>query len=202
MISLAGGGAGAARGTESGAEGDRTGFVVDECSWGYRIRRGDAAPVWLLALQAAAWATGICASVAAFSLWFVQVSLPETELFMLRCSACAILIAIAGLMFDFARQGTETEIEIDLARGELRETVRNRAGRPTVLGRHGFDAVGGVFIDRSGARDPGGRARLLLRIGNTAQTLPVVAGEGSALEPLRDRLGRDLVLRARGLAGR
>ena len=77
--------------------------------------------------------------------------------------------------------------------GEVREVVRNRAGKSTLIGRYGFDSIGGVFIDRANAPSPD-VATLVLRYRNTAQTLPVVRGEVSTLEALRNRLGKDLMM--------
>ncbi len=99
----------------------------------------------------------------------------------------------------FASRGTKLEVQIDTAQGEVREIVRNRAGRPSLLGSYGFDAIGGVFIDRINGQDrlPMGHAVLVLRYLNTAQTMPVAAGREDDLAPLRDRLGRDLMVKTR-----
>jgi len=59
-----------------------------------------------------------------------------------------------------------------------------------VLGVYGFDAIGGVFIDRR----EGAMSELVLRYRNTPQTLHVARGHVLTLERLRDRLGQDLML--------
>ena len=168
-------------------------FSIAETYWGYIIQARSAPPVAVILLQVLAWALGLSLAVAAAGVWVLPQTADAVELLPLRAGASLIFGAFAALLLWFASRGTEAELQVDTAQGELREIVRNRAGRPTLLGRYGFDAIGGVFIDRKA----GGRALLVLRYQNTAQILQVADGPEGALIGLRDRLGRDLMLKSR-----
>ncbi len=177
------------------------GYEITEAPWGYVIRSTEPAPAGLVIAQGASWLVGIAALVAAVTVWLIPPGLFDGQVMVMRWGVTILSLALAGLMFWFASRGIETEFQIDTSRGEVREVVRNRAGRHSIVGRFGFDTVGSVFIDRAVSRRFGaGQSVLVLRIGNTAQVLPVVSGPESLLEPLRDRLGRDLVIRPRQAA--
>lgn len=173
-----------------------TGFAVEEFYWGYVVRDTRGAPLALVAAQAAAWAGGILCAIAAPGLFVMPGAWAEGP-GGLRLGAAVVFAAVAAILLWFASRGAVAELQIDTRQGEVREIIRNRAGKPTVGGRHGFDSIGGVFIDRTGDRAARGRAVLVIRLGNTAQVLPVATGPAAGLEPLRDRLGRDLVVRPR-----
>lgn len=177
------------------------GYEISETHWGYAIRTTEPAPAGLVIAQGASWIVGIAALVAAVAVWLIPPGLFDGQVMVMRWGVTILSLALAALMFWFASRGTETEFQIDTSRGEVREIVRNRAGRHSVVGRFGFDAVGSVFIDRAVQRRFGaGQSVLVLRMGNTAQVLPVASGPEPLLEPLRDRLGRDLVIRPRQAA--
>lgn len=177
-------------------------YVIEEAFWGYAVRSTERAPASVVLAQALAWVVGAAAAAAAVAPWVMAVAgAPSTAGAGFQAVASIILSTLAFLLFRFASRGTMSELQIDLMQGEVREVLPHRAGRVTVLGRYGFDAIGGVFIDRARGSD---RAVLVLRYRNTAQILPVAMGPERLLEPLRDRLGRDLVLRgqaAEPLAG-
>ena len=168
-------------------------FVVDETYWGYTVRCTEAEPFWVKIAQGTAWFAGICFAIAAVGLWAVPMTQFEAEILPMKLGATFILSGIAVYLLWYASRGTHSELQIDTSLGEVREVIRNQAGRPSELGRHGFDAIGGVMIDRSTLRK--GRACLVLRYGNTAQFMPVAWGFETELAALRDRMGRDLMIR-------
>lgn len=173
--------------------------LVEETQWGYVVRDPGGVSLGLVVAQAVSWVFGIVALVAALCIWIFAGPATDAGTQALRAGATVLALAFAALALWYASRGLETEIQIDTRLGELREVTRNRAGRPTVHGRYGFDSIGSVFIDRSGRRDGGGRGHgvLVLRLGNSAQLLPVAAAPLAVLEPLRDRMGRDLMVRPR-----
>ena len=168
-------------------------FAVDETYWGYVVRCTEAESVWVRAAQGAAWIAGICSCIGALGLWVVPMTQYDAGLLPMKLGASFILAGIAVYLLWYASRGTHSELQIDTSLGEVREIVRNQAGRPTLLGRHGFDSIGGVMIDRTTQRK--GRASLVLRYGNTAQLMPVAWGVESDLTALRDRLGHDMMIR-------
>ena len=179
------------RGVETAVE--HNCFVVEDTYWGYVVRCTEAEPIWVRIAQGAAWFAGICFAIAAVGLWAVPMTQFEAEILPMKLGATFVLSGIAVYLLWYASRGTHSELQVDTSQGEVREIVRNQAGRPTLLGRHGFDAIGGVLIDRSTLRQ--GRACLVLRYGNTAQFMPVAWGFEAELKALRDRMGHDLMIR-------
>lgn len=166
-------------------------FQIDEAYWGYIIRATGGSGVYLFVVQTVTMFLGAAFLAAALGLLLMPSTLMSGHIDLFRIFAVIMFVAVAAFMLWFASRGTETELQVDTTLGELREVVRNRAGKTTLLGRYGFDAIGGVFIDRSAAR---GYALLQLRYRNTSQTLQIAAGTAEELQPLKDRLGHDLMI--------
>lgn len=168
------------------------GFRVENTYWGYIIH-GDGTRSWtLVGLQATAMILGAACIASCITLLAAPSVIVDQFGLAVRGGSAAVFAVIALYMIWFASRGNMTEIHIDVQKGEVREALRNRTGRTTVLGRYGVDAIGGVFLDRSCAKE--GQASLMLRYKNTSQTLPIAVGRAAPLERLRDRLGRDLIL--------
>jgi hypothetical protein len=178
-------------------------FVVEEAYWGYVVRFNEKPGLLTLLMQGSSWLLGSLLVVAALGLWFAPGAMMTEELVGMRIGLTAILASVGTFLLWFSSRGTLAEVQIDTTRGEVREVVRNRAGKPSLLGAYGFDAIGGVHLERAGIQPgqrgdlPAGYAELVLRYGNTAQKLHVVAAPEAMLVPLRDRLGRDLMVRPR-----
>lgn len=168
------------------------GFRVENTYWGYIIH-GDGSANWtMVGLQILAMIVGAACIVASFVLIAVPTVLTDEFGLMVRTGSAAVFAMLAIFMIWFASRGTVTEVHVDIHQGEVREALRNRTGRATILGRHGVDAIGGVFLDRTMGRD--GEASLVLRYRNTAKTLLIAEGRAAPLEKLKNRLGRDLIL--------
>lgn len=173
-------------------------FAVEESYWGYVIRSTDSPRITLQILQAAAMIVGASFAAGAIGLVVLPDFLAGGTEFAFRAGAAVIFAGIATFLLWYATRGTQVELHVDTSLGEIREVVRNRAGRSTKLGSYGFDAIGGVFIDRSDLNP--NNASLLLRFGNTSQTASVATGAVAQLEPLKDRLGQDLIIGEASLA--
>ncbi len=176
-------------------------YTIEDHYWGYVVRSACPPSLGTVVFQGASWILGLVFIVAAVGLLVLPSQLAQADLLGFRLGSAVILGGLGVFCMWFASRGSLAELQIDTAQGEVREVVRNRAGRPTVLGRYGFDVIGGVFLERAG---PGrrsdlapGHAELVLRYRNTAQVLRVVSGPEAELEALRDRLGVDLVVRPR-----
>jgi len=165
-------------------------FSVDETYWGYVVRP-DGKPRFSIQIQQwAATFIGAGFLSAALGIILVPQLTADTMDFTMRAGAAILFAGVAAFCLWFASRGAVAELQIDNNLGEVREVVRNRAGKSTVLGVYGFDAIGGVFIDRR----EGAMSELVLRYRNTPQTLHVARGHVLTLERLRDRLGQDLML--------
>lgn len=168
-------------------------FTLDETYWGYIIKSCAAPNTGMKIAQTASLFIGAALLAAALGLWLIPQSMLSTDAFIMRLGASVIFTGSAVLLLWFSSRGTHSEIQIDNSLGEVREVVRNQAGKTTLLGRYGFDSIGGVFLDRQPGESDG---TLVLRYRNTAQILPVVTGGKADLEVLKDRLGRDLMVGA------
>lgn len=167
-------------------------FSVDETYWGYIIHKTGRPSLTIVALQVLCMFFGAAFLAAGLGLLLLPDVMSTSVDIAMRAGAAVLFFAFAAYLLWFASRGTESEVQVDNALGEVREVVRNRAGKSTLLGRYGYDAIGGVFLDRSGSSQ--GQATLMLRYRNTAQTMPVVSGSVDELSPLLTRLGRDLMM--------
>lgn len=172
----------------------RSTFAVDETYWGYIIRKTDGPKVVMVVMQTASMFFGAAFLAAGLGLLLLPHVMAGSVDLAMRAVAAVIFFGLAAYLLWYASRGTDSEIQIDNALGEVREVVRNRAGKSSLIGRYGFDSIGGVFLDRANAAP--GQAMLVLRYRNTAQTLPVVGGRIETLESLRNRLGKDLMMDA------
>jgi hypothetical protein len=172
-------------------------YVIDETYWGYIVRSVEPTPLPVLLMQGIVWLFGVAFLVAAIGLWVLPSMVTHGPALGLKMGASVIMGSIAILSLWYASRGTQTEIQIDTRLGEVREVMRNRAGKASLVGRYGFDSIGGVFIDRAAPGAALTKGTLVMRYRNTAQTLHVATGGVTGLAPLRDRLGRDLMLVSR-----
>ena len=175
-----------------GATAPRGSFRVIDTYWGYIVEKSDGPRTVVALLQLAAMLVGCSLLAVALGLMLLPEALAGGVDMTLRAGASVICGGAAAYLLWFASRGTQSEVQIDTLQGEVREVVRNRAGRPSLVGRYGVDSIGGVFLDRTAGR--GDVATLVLRYRNTAQILPVATGLPQTLEPLRDRIGRDLMI--------
>jgi hypothetical protein len=166
-------------------------FTLEETYWGYIIRSNDRPHYFMAILQFTATCLGAVLLAGSLGLLMAPQLTSLDSDFSLRLGAAILFAGVAAYLLWFASRGTISELEVDNSQGELREVIRNRAGQSTLLGRYGFDSIGGVFLNRTNGRQV---SSLVLRYRNTATILPVANGTIAELEPLRDRLGRDLML--------
>jgi len=176
---------------------------LEETHWGYVLRSSERPPIVVVAGQMLAWGLGAICLMDALGLWLVPGSAIGGDALELKLGLTAVLPSATATLLSYASRGIDPEWQIGTTRGELREVLRNKAGRPTVLAHYGFDAIGGVVMDRATLRGrlPNGHACLVLRLGNSSRLLPLIVGPETLLAPLRDRLGRDLIVTPSALLG-
>lgn len=167
-------------------------FAVDETYWGYTVASNDKPTLLLQIKQFAAMILGAAFVAGSLGLLAVPDFMAGDTSFAFRALIAVLFAGVASFLIWYASRGTQVEMQVDTSKGEIRETVRNRAGRSTRIGTYGFDAIGGVYIDRSDLNP--GNAALVLRFGNTSQKAVVAKGTVSQLEKLKDRLGQDLII--------
>ncbi|GGL62398.1 hypothetical protein [Wenxinia marina] len=184
----------AARRTLAGVEGP--GLDLSETYWGYIVRSTEPASPVLVLLQAAALLLGAAFAAATAGMWLFPAGTGVAGVMTMKLGASVVTGAIAVLLLWFASRGDRAEYQIDTSLGEVREVVRNRAGRPSLTARYGFDALTGA------SAVPVGRRR-----GPPLGWLTVTTAEGEELALLRApeatvewlaaRMERDIALGSR-----
>jgi hypothetical protein len=166
-------------------------FEVRPSFWGYVIRSTEGAPILFQITQGLVLALGAGFGTSAVVLLIAPAN-QGVSIFHLGLAL--LLVATSLLLLRFATRGTVVELQIDLARGELREIVRHRVGRPTLLGRHNFDPSASLHINRSGPVE--GMPSLVLHHRGSDEGLCIARGPERVLQELRIRLAHDLRVHA------
>ncbi|MEJ6402311.1 hypothetical protein [Yoonia sp. 2307UL14-13] len=166
-------------------------FEVEDTYWGYIVRSKRGPSLGVIVSQAVSYFLGACFLTACFGILMLPTMMFDGDLGVMRIGAATLMGAVAAYLLWFASRGTRAELHVDNSIGEIREVIRNRAGRPTTVGCYGFDSIGGVFMDND---EETGLSTLVLRYRNTVQTVPVAEGSEAQLISLRDRLGNDLMV--------
>lgn len=170
---------------------------MDQTYWGY-VLHGQKGEMQLINIAASlSWLAGIGFMIAAAGMWLMPGAVFSGSVLGMKLGASVVLAGIGGLLLNWSGKTGDHVVEVDTTRGEIRFVVQSRVGRPVVVGRIGIDAIGGVLIDRSRV----GLCTLKLRLGNTHRTIDLISGTEADLVPVRDRLGRDLLVGARGVKG-
>ena len=178
-----------------------TPFEVKTTFWGYVIKGTGGPPLLLQVAQGVVLAFGCSFTAAALVLLTTGDAAPGAAMDSMRSGLIVVLSSMALLLMWFATRGGVVELHLDTAHGELRELVRHRAGRATLLGRHGFDDSVSLTLDRGDS--PDSDAALMLRL-TGGEGLCIARGPDLALQELRRRLEQELRRRGGGggLSGR
>ena len=169
----------------------RTGFTTDETHWGYIVRSTEDSGHGLILSQSLSLLTGSALLAAAIGMWVIPGMLAGIDALMMRMFATIVFVSAASLLLWYSSRGVVSEIQIDNGRGEIREVVRNHAGRMSLIACYSFDSIGGVFMEPTGADDA---ASLVLRYRNSSDTVEVASGREKELSELRDRISRDVIV--------
>lgn len=169
-------------------------FQLEEVFWGYKIRSGRGAPFGVAVGQALSFFFGVCLLTACLGILLLPTLFFDGGLGVMRIGAAVLLGAVAAYLLWFASRGTLAEVHVDTSIDEVREVICNRAGKPTTVGSYGFDEISGVFLEPNPAT---GLSQLVLRYQTSSQPVLVAEGTDAQLIPVRDRLARDLLGRAK-----
>lgn len=183
--------------------GDRSchldGFSTEETHWGYIVRTTCNSGQNLILSQSLSLLTGAALLAAAIGMWLIPGMLITTDALFMRMFATIIFVSAASLLLWYSSRGVVSEIQIDNGRGEIREVVRNHAGRMSLLACYSFDSIGGVFMEPTGSGDA---ASLVLRYRNSSETVEVATGREDDLAHLRDRISRDVIVGSTAMSAR
>ena len=173
------------------------GYEVDETYWGYIIRSTERPSALIGLLQGVSFLFGLALLIATMGLWIVPGSITGGAAVAMKFGMTVFTGGASIFCLWFASRGTLSEVHIDTRLAEVREVVRNKAGRASLIGRYGFDAINEVAIDTPDEENRAAACALVLRQRGTHRILQIARGNFSALSELQDRLGGDLMLRAR-----
>lgn len=176
---------------DGGAGIDAPTFRIDKTFWGYVVRGAGGPPMMLQVAQGAVLTCGAAFAAAALVLVAPPAGMGE-GLGATRAGLAVVLASMSLLLLWFATRGALVELHLDLARGELRELVRHRIGRATLVGRHGLDGGASLSVDRSGP--PEAPCALILRLRGEEGGLCIAQGPQEAILELRRRLDPELRL--------
>ena len=166
-------------------------FQVEDTYWGYIVRSNRRPSIGILLAQATSFFFGACFLTAAIGILVLPTIMFDGDFGVFRLGATTLFGAVAFYLLWFASRGTRSELHVDNSVGEIREVIRNKAGRPTTVACYGFDTIGGVFLDNNCQT---GVANLVLRYRDSIHSVMVAEGTEAQLAGLRDRLGMDLMV--------
>lgn len=165
-------------------------FSVEDTYWGYIIRCDKGESLGFVALQSVSFLLGVGALIAALGMIALSPLVFGAALTPFRLMAAVLLGAGAAYLLWFASRGTQTEIHIDTSAREVREVIRNRAGRHSTVGTYEFATMTDVFVQDD---DEGEGAMLVLQDDDNGLSLCLARGPVTALGALEERVARDVL---------
>ncbi|WP_300516727.1 hypothetical protein [Aliiroseovarius sp.] len=169
---------------------------VLQTHWGYTVIESDRARARGMALERGGKLLGAVCMLTAFGFWVLPGTVVGNDTLTMKLALSVSLLFSGLLLIWSARSGYNNEVQIDLARKEMRIGLRNIAGDYQVSAALDFAQIGSVYLMRS--KKPGEPARLFLRVGNSDRAVEVADGRVEMLEPLRERLAHDISHAIRG----
>ncbi|WP_428543224.1 hypothetical protein [Profundibacter sp.] len=164
---------------------------VNETYWGYIVRCNTCDRTLAVVFQWGAAIVGGLLVLASLGFWALPGSVFTPELISFKMALVSLFGVFGVTLIWYASHGTKYEIQVDLAKLEIREVLRNTKGVARIQGRIPFEKIGSVFIDRT--QKENGKVRLVMRLGNSAQVIEVARDKEENLTGLRDKMGRDLL---------
>ena len=161
---------------------------ITESFWGYEVARSEYVIDLAVLARGVAALVAVGAGIGTVLVWFIPAMAFGGDAFFCKYIVAVSLLMCACVFGRFAMQGARIRVQVDTARGELREVVESVFGSVKVLSTFGFDAVTSVEIVASRAEPSFGQIQVMLKDGG-----PVVLGDGPvmALRPLQARLAGD-----------
>jgi len=176
--------------TPGAAKAAEAGPAVETAHWGYAIHDGRAADGLRRIMAGLGRFVGSILMLAAVGLWILPDTVAGAELFSMKLAAMVMFSVFGGYLLWAGSTPGHLEYHVDVIRGELRVGRRDLRGGFRHSARLTFDDIASVYLLRS--KDHAQPARLYLRLAGSDGALEVARGPEAELDPLRDRLTRDL----------
>lgn len=162
-----------------------------ETYWGYIIRNQNSDRSLAILMQWAAAVLGISLLVAVIGFWALPGSIVAQEMIGFKLGLTTVMAVVGMALIWFASYGTNYEVQVDLARQELREVLRTNKGTARVQNRIAFADIDAVFVDRSAGDDR--KSRLIVRMATSSKAIVVATEFEEHLKRLHLRLRRDVL---------
>ncbi|KPU82644.1 hypothetical protein JI58_10015 [Marinosulfonomonas sp. PRT-SC04] len=163
----------------------------DETYWGYIIRCRNNDRTMAILMQWTAAVVGAVLLIAAFGIWTLPGSMTSQDVVGFKLGFSTIMAVVGVALVWFASHGTHYEVQVDLARLELREVLRNSRGTARIQDWIKFEDIDAVYIDRSAGEKA--KARLMVRLAASSKAIEVGKDFEENLTHLHLRLGRDVL---------
>lgn len=162
-----------------------------ETYWGYIIRNQASDRTLAILMQWGAAVLGASLLLATLGLWALPGSSVSADVIGFKIGLSTMMAVIGMTLIWFASHGTYYEVQVDLARHELREAMRNNRGHARVHSRIRFEDIDAVFIERS--VDDAAKSRLLVRLAASSKAIEVARDYEENLTHLNARMRRDIL---------
>lgn len=170
---------------------------VTEHYWGYEVRTNEQVVNIAVLLRAVCGVLTIATVGAALGVWLVPAMAFVGSTFLMKATVSVLLVCVAVVLARVAARGTRIRVQIDRARGELREVVDGPLGSVFVVARYGLDAIEGIDIVPSTTEPSFGQVQVLIK-----DLGAIAVGDGAivTLRPLLDRVAYDCGIDDMGVA--
>lgn len=162
-----------------------------ETYWGYIIRERirDRSVATLKQWTSAFFGVSLLAALVGF--WILPGSLVSQDVIGFKLGLSAVMGAMAFALLWFASYGTNYEVQIDLARKEMREVLRTNRGAARIMNRVKFEDIDAVHIARSADQDA--KSELLVRMATSSDWVVLACDYEEHLLRLHGRVSRDVL---------
>lgn len=177
---------------ESAAFSPNNGPIVEESYWGFSVLGTTRGLVSHYISQGVALFFGAAFLAAMIGLWILPGAAVQSDSLTMRLGLTAFFGIISWILINFANRGVVSEIQIDCNLCEVREVLKNRVGKSTLVGQFSFDSFDGITIDRSSGDKED--VALSLNSVDPAKHIHIARGSEAQIGVLYGRLTRDLML--------
>lgn len=165
-----------------------------ETYWGYIVRCQDCDRSLAIVLQWVSAFTGVTLLIAAFGFWTLPGSSVSADVIGFKLGISSVMAVVGMALVWFASHGTIYEVQIDLARNELREVLRNNRGTARVQKRVKFEDIDSIYIGRpKGSGDAEVKSQLIVRLDASSLLIVVANDFEENLTRLQTRMSRDIL---------
>ena len=161
---------------------------VEDRFWGYEVYANEEVIDLAVLMRATCGILTFACFLASLGVWVMPAMAFVAKAFVAKATLSVLLMCITLILARVAARGTRVRVQVDTAKGELREVVAGPFGSDMILARHGLDAVQSVDFVASRGEPSFGQIQITV---NGVGVVPAGVGAMVLLGPLRDRLAED-----------